>query len=236
MKVTVSISTGRIGLFLILTTAVLVSLSTYLRLEAASSPAGKLMLQLFHSNLERNIPTWFSFFLLLVCALSAAIIGSVRRREADTSGCHWTSLAVIFVLLSMDELAEIHEHLMPLMDRLIPARGFFHFNWVAVGIPAVLACIFAYWRFLLWLPAATRSVLLMAAGLYVTGALAMEMLGGYYVEAAGFESAAFLAVSTLEELLEMLGATAFILATLTYMRSEWGRLTIRISTGKPFRF
>lgn len=229
MKVTVSISAAKTCLTLTLTAAVLILLSTCLRFMGDLSSAGiAILLRLFYARWERNIPTWFSFSLLLACALCAAAIGSKRRSEARIGSRYWTSLGVIFLILSMDEVAGIHERFGFLVNRMIPAHGFFYFSWVIVGIPAVLACALVYWRFLRRLPVRARSAVLVGVSLYFGGALGMEMLGGYYADRVGYESPISVGLASVEELLEMLGAIAFIFGALTYMKTEWERLMIQV--------
>ena len=58
-----------------------------------------------------SIPTCYSSFALLVCAALLFLIGSAKARERAPYARHWTILGGIFVFLSVDEVAGIHERL-----------------------------------------------------------------------------------------------------------------------------
>ena len=69
--------------------------------------AHKDALGAFNLDGERNVPATFSGLLWLVVALLAYLAG--RAQEGRTYA--WKVLAVLFVLLAFDEVAEVHEHL-----------------------------------------------------------------------------------------------------------------------------
>jgi hypothetical protein len=69
--------------------------------------AHKDALRLFNLDGERNVPATFSGLLWLVVSLLAYLTGRAEEGRALA----WKVLAVLFVLLAIDEVAEIHEHL-----------------------------------------------------------------------------------------------------------------------------
>lgn len=87
----------------------------------------------------------------------------------------------------------------------------------------------AYGRFLLRLPQSYRRLFLASAGIYISGAIGMEMAGGYYVDNHyHWNPAIWLVLTTIEEGLEMLGTLTFAYALLTYIQSSIGELNVRI--------
>ncbi|MCP4073542.1 MAG: hypothetical protein GY742_17660 [Hyphomicrobiales bacterium] len=44
---------------------------------------------------------------------------------------------------------------------------------------------------------------------YVTGALGMEMVGGYFASSVGWESTSYIVIATIEESLEIIGLAMF---------------------------
>lgn len=64
-----------------------------------------LLLQLFELDEESNLPTWLSSFLLLNNAIALLLIcNNVVNRNWQ-----WLVLAVGFLILSVDEVAGLHE-------------------------------------------------------------------------------------------------------------------------------
>ena len=59
---------------------------------------------------------------------------------------------------------------------------------------------------------------LLAGGLYIGGALGMEMIGGYYTDFYGKNNLTYALITCLEEVLEMTGIVVFIHGLLDYMR------------------
>jgi hypothetical protein len=66
----------------------------------------------------------------------------------------------------------------------------------------------------------------LAAALYVGGALGTEMVEAVYVEAHGRGTLAREAICCVEELLEMLGVVVFAYALLDYLRKHVGTVEI----------
>ena len=167
---------------------------------------------------EQNIPTWFTSILLFTCALLLAYIAIFNRRNHLAYTRHWQFLAIIFLYLSLDAVAVIHDRTIedPLVDMLDPT-GIFHFPWVipAWGVVIILAMI--YRPFLRELPGRIRSLFIAAAIFYLGGALVLEMGSAYlmdrHVEAILIRGA----VATGQEFFEMLGLIIFIYGLLLHI-------------------
>jgi hypothetical protein len=95
----------------------------------------------------------------------------------------------------------------------------------------VLIFVAAYLRFLRNLPARMRTLLLLAGGLYVGGALGFEILSGMHAVKHGQENAVFAILVTIEETLEMLGVAVFIYALLCQLESRVSRVEVRLDRG-----
>src|SRR5215213_2138609 len=65
----------------------------------------------FNVGEEANVPTWYSSVTLLVCSLLLAVIAAVKKAQGDRYALHWIFLSVIFLVMSVDEVAMIHESL-----------------------------------------------------------------------------------------------------------------------------
>lgn len=179
-----------------------------------------VLLRLFLMNHERNVPTLFSFVLFVI---SAALLAAVAARPAPHSRlyrAHWIVLAALFVLMAFDEAASVHEALIPSIRERLGATGPFYFAWVVPGWIFVCVVLVAYLPFLRSLPKRGAQLLLLAGGVFVAGALGMEMLGGMTAERTGHDSRVFHLLATVEETLEMVGLAIFVYALLRLLLSR----------------
>jgi hypothetical protein len=162
--------------------------------------------------------------LLLCSSILLAIIATATRAQAKPYVWHWTILSVVFFLMSLDEAVRIHELTIDPLRSLSNFSGIFYYAWVLLAIPFLLVVAVAYWGFLRHLPRDSRLLFLIAGGLYVLGALGMDMVTGYVLTREAVPRLAKPILITVEELLENVGIVVFIYALLAHLRSH-----IRIS-------
>jgi hypothetical protein len=164
-------------------------------------------------NEENNLPTWYSSSALLLSAMLLAVIGLANKREDNLYTLHWLGLAAIFLYLSLDEAASLHEYsassLMPMLETIGYFHGFLYFSWVIFGAIFVLIVALAFLRFLAALPVQTRSLFLIAGTLYVGGALGIEMLEARHLYIYGHKDFSYMMFAAGEEGLEILGVVVF---------------------------
>ncbi len=173
--------------------------------------------RLFDLNTENNIPTWFSSLALLLCAALLAGISVHKRQVGDHYANHWVGLTTIFLFMSADEAASIHEMATPLLQFAFTFDSYLLDSWVILYGMVVLIIGLVYLQFLASLPPRTRYQFLMAGILYVGGALGVEMLGANAYAMYGKESLIFWNFYTLEESLEMFGIVVFVYGLSSYM-------------------
>ena len=65
--------------------------------------------RLLDLDLENNLPSWYSSIALLLSAVMLPIIGLHHSGRARKFARHWLALAILFLCLSVDEVASIHE-------------------------------------------------------------------------------------------------------------------------------
>ncbi|MEW5791898.1 MAG: hypothetical protein AB1790_10555 [Pseudomonadota bacterium] len=190
--------------------------------------------RLFHLDQEGNVPTWFSSFLLLSCAIllaaNASAAGAARARFAR----HWAILALIFLFMSVEEVASFHELVGTRMQHAFQTTGVLYYAWVIPGSIFVAIFALSYLRFLFHLPARTRRLFLSAGLLYVGGALGLEFVSGNYAALHGEESLSYAMLTTVEEVLEMAGLAVFAYALLSHTERHVGELRIRLDDGGQF--
>jgi hypothetical protein len=187
------------------------------------------LVRLFDVNEENNIPSWYSSISLLFCSVLLGVIATVKSQRRDRFARHWLGLAVLFLLMSVDEAASVHELLIPL-GGMFKASGAFLFFWVVPAMVFVVGMLFAYTKFLIALPSKTRDLFLVAGTVFVFGSIGFEMIGAYYFDnfvskdpaafSSGWPALSMAIVLAVEELLEMLGVLIFIHCLLSYLNSQ----------------
>ncbi len=173
--------------------------------------------RLFLFENEANIPTWFSSVLLLVAAALLWVIAVKTDAQGMRFTTHWQALALIFVYLSLDESAVIHEMAIKPVGSALHARGFFLYAWVIPAIPVLLILLMLYGKFLFALDSRTRLYFLVAGFLYVLGAMGIEMCSAYVADTFGLHNLMYVVLATLEDFFEMIGLVLFIHALQRYL-------------------
>lgn len=206
------------------------SVSAQLLLPATGTGKVPEVARFFSLDQENNLPTWYQSFSLLLCAGLLGVIAGLRRQQADPFASRWAALSWIFVYLSVDEMASIHERIFNPLLRVMTAHAAFdwlYFGWTVFGAAFVLLVLIAFVPFLRHLPGWARRAFLLAGSIYVTGALVLEKVGDWAGDRWGLTSLPYILASTLEEVGEMVGIVLFLRALLTY----WGRLgeTVQVS-------
>ncbi len=207
---------------LALITLLLVVISTAGQLFKFTTGHGQVygLIQLFFVGQENNIPTYFSSLIVLISAVLLGVIASYKRREEDVFARRWAVLALIFLYISMDEMASIHEMLIRPMRELFGTGGLLYFGWV---VPfAALLVVFAWYfiRFWLHLPQPVKGLVAAAGLLYVGGAMGVELLGGRHADLHGTNNLPYRMYQTVEESMEMFGVVLFIYGLLKYMSAH----------------
>jgi hypothetical protein len=157
-----------------------------------------LLLDLFNVDVEDSFPTWYSAALLLACA--GLLADLARHPSRDRFRRHWRALAIVFLALSADEIAGVHETL----NTVLP------FPWTLPAAIALVVFGLAYTGFLRAQDPRTRRAFLIAAAIYVGGAVGIEQALGWFGGSTHQESFAFALWSGAEESAELLGVLVFL--------------------------
>lgn len=199
--------------------------------------------ELFDVGKEANLPTWYSVVALLTCSALLAAVTVIKKRLGEAYVLHWGVLSVILLLMSVDELSQMHEILGSMLKAALiefggfRPSGFIFFAWVIPGAIFALVVALAYARFLVDLPRRIRRLFLISGTMYVTGALLLEMVSSqqeaiYWGENMPGAVTIFVNLTTtLEELFEMLSIVALIYALLLYIVSYVKSADVQIYTG-----
>lgn len=204
---------------LLVTIGILLSLSLCSQLVKYGTGHDQVfgIVPLLYVDYEANLPTWYSSIALLGASFVLCLIALSKRYQKDRFTFHWFFLSGLFFLLSIDEVATIHECAIEPMRKLIDARGVLHYAWVIPGGIFVLTVGALMLRFLIALPARTRNLFLTAGAVFVGGAIGVEMISAYHAFSHGEKNLLYSLIITFEEAMEMLGVIIFIHASLEYL-------------------
>lgn len=130
--------------------------------------------------------------------------------------------------LSLDEFMSFHERLIEPLQNSLNTSGFLYYAWVIPGTIFVLIFLLAFLRFITTLPTKIKRLFIIAGTIYVSGAIGMEMLGGYYTNLYGEKNIIYAILTTIEEFLEMLGIVIFIYALMSYISTYIKGISLNI--------
>ena len=170
-------------------------------------------------NQEANIPTFYSSLVMVLCSLLLFVITALTKKAGTGYWC-WLWLGMIFLFLSFDEAAAIHEIFIGITKRTFNLSGYFNYAWVVPYGLGVLVLAGLYIPFLRSLPRHTLLLFLVSGVVFVAGAIGLEMIGGNAHESQG-AAGLYAVIYTLEELLEMLGMALFLYALLDYLSENF---------------
>lgn len=191
-------------------------------------PFVKGFVPLFNLDTEGNAPTFFSSLLLVAASQLMYWISRAEEQAGSRYLKQWRLLSLIFLLLALDESAKIHELLIKPLRDAFDLRGAFYYSWVIVGMAGVSLLAALYFRFLMDLPSGFRGELLLAAGLYLTGVIVFELIGGNYASIHGETNLVYERLTTGEELLEISGLIILINALLKQIQTSQKSLLLSI--------
>jgi len=201
----------------------------------ALSVGGQLYLYVFggtHTRVPKRLnvdseltpASWFQSSLLLSCAFLLALAALAAYRSRARFAGHWAFLAFVFVYLSIDEAAAIHELSISYLHDWLDTSGIFFFAWVIPAMMLVAVMAIFYARFFVYLPRHVRTLFFCAAAAYLGGAIGGDLVGGYWFDKHGGDNLTYALMTQVEETLETTGAALLVYTVLTHLRlgvSEW---------------
>ena len=183
----------------------------------------------FYMDAESNIPTWFNTALLLAISGLFFVVGLQKVAAHERFRIHWLGAAALFLLMSVDELSILHEMLIDPVRGWLGLRGWFYFGWVIPGMAFLLLVAIAYFAFFLHLEPRFKVLFSFSLFTYFLGAIGAEMLGGRVAAAIGQRNFTYAVYASLEESLEMIGASFLIYSLLTYLQEETPELRFHLA-------
>lgn len=180
-----------------------------------------LLMNSFYTDKEANIPTYFNTIILFIPSLQFAIAAAWKFSIKDKFKFQWLGLSLVFLYLSLDEAAVLHEKLIPPMRAIFNYErfgGVLYFAWVIPGMAAVLLFILAYLRFFLNLENKYKILFFISLAIYVSGIIGGEMISGHFAGTIGLKNFTYSTYTSIEESLEWIGCSLIIYSMLEYFR------------------
>jgi hypothetical protein len=176
---------------------------------------------------EGTLPAWYSSALMLLAAILLFVLNRVSLRQRPENATPWLVLAVIFLALSLDEAASLHEALTePIRNAIGVTEGVLYFGWVVAAVPFVVAVALGFMPLLRRLPRTIARRMILAGAIFVFGAFGMELVGASLFDGSAGNAPYHLATA-LEEIGEMAGLVLFILALYDLIAETTASLTVR---------
>lgn len=181
-------------------------------------------------NAEGSVPTWYAAITLMACAVMLGVIAVDARLRRRPYPYHWAALAVLFALLSLEEILGIHSQATKVLRSIVSITegpGYI-LALGAIGLVglAILAVLFG--RFYMHLPGRLRRWVTAAAVIYLIGVFASDAVGDYLRTESGDSTLPYIVVLTIEEAFEMVGVLIFIVMLLDYIGRYVGPVTIQV--------
>jgi hypothetical protein len=182
---------------------------------------------------EANIAVWYSSLLLAVTGF--LVLASSARSEISSGGLERFSLRILsggLLFLSMDETAQIHEQVGAYFSHYVRDRSTHGdepvYRWIVpYCIPVAAFAITMIYSLLTWLRRFVRESRLILAGLLCwLGVIAAEALEDRMRESAVERRLQ----GVLEEGLELLGTTLFLVGFIELYRNYQRRIDIKTSS------
>ncbi|MGI9315848.1 MAG: hypothetical protein ACR2QW_00835 [bacterium] len=136
------------------------------------------LFRFFNVGSEANLPTYFSALNLLLASCLLALVAGYKHAESPKLAQYWIVLAWMFLYMSIDESAKIHDY----FGRLYRAVGepipvFDSHHWLPIGIALSILVAAFFVPFLLKIPRALALRLILAGVIFLTGAIGFEFVG-----------------------------------------------------------
>ncbi|MFG1813495.1 hypothetical protein ACGFIF_07010 [Kribbella sp. NPDC049174] len=186
-------------------------------------------LSLLNAAQERSLASWWTSALLAACCLLTIAAARLAGHGSGRAARPWLVLAVVFALLSLDEVVSLHERGAEWTSAAFATGSLLgRLGWT---IPAAAALAVSL---LVLIPAfrsiATRPRIVIVAGLAtsIAGALGMEVVNVLLTDAGARYLWRHLAMA-IEETAEMIGVAIVLLGVLTAVRVRWAERELTVT-------
>jgi hypothetical protein len=166
----------------------------------------------FYFDRRLNFPFFFSVLLLLINLFLLYRIAS-RKDLSRSQSIFWRILFVMFFLFTLDEAFYIHQHFKMSTFGTIASydqKSWTHYLWVIpyfVVFGTLMAIVFKH---SVEIAIQVKKKLVIAAFIFLSGAVAMEFAGTYYAVVRPGADVYIVLIKTVEGVLQLVGSVMFL--------------------------
>lgn len=180
---------------------------------------------LFDMDSEISLFTWYSTVVLLfVPAVLLFYIGWFKHRAKEKFAWSWSLLGAIFLFLSIDDGAMVHEKLST-VNRMTGFQDVLNsvdssllaWSWWVIYLPIVIVFVVILTRWFLSLPTRTKILISSAVAIAVIGQVGMEAVSSYVSNSTGEYVGPVW--RGLQKFVGRLGLSVFLFAIIDYILS-----------------
>lgn len=186
-------------------------------------------IRLIDLDYEGNIPTLFSVFLFMFNGGLLAIIYKAAKQSGSDYALYWLGLSCIFIFLGVDEGSRLHEEIGDLFESIVDSSGLLYFPWVIPYGTAFILATVVYFKFFLSLDRNLQIRLVLCAGLFLGGAVGVEMLSAEQADKLGTSSLPYSILYTIEESLEMAGLILLVNTLLREIQQKPHKISLQFN-------
>ena len=188
------------------------------------------ILKLVHLDEEANFPTFFSSLLFIISSALLLFIGK-SKSSSEINPKYWIVLSLIFLFLSIDEIVQLHEKFSNVVHQKFQIGGILRFSWWIIYAVFIIAVSPFFMKFLAQLPKTIKRIFILAAVVFLSGSIILEIVGIYiYSTENDTKTYTFYIISSIEEILEMIGLAIFIYGLLKYVSLTSEKIIIKIES------
>ena len=187
--------------------------------------------KLFHLNIEKNVPSTYSAFQLVLASLASILCFKIKGNVGDPLTHFkyaWLGAALILFYMGLDEYFSFHEDAGTVLGKsnLIPSDFLMEFKqygyaWTIVGVGLIvtlgLPLLFLFYR-IFFGHRYLYYLLILSGGVFVLGAIGMENLQVYLFTHEVHMDRRYILM--LEELFEMTGVSLAIFVFLRFYNEQ----------------
>jgi len=183
-------------------------------------PLKPQFIRMFSLDMEANLPTSFSFVILLFSSFLFYLISKMPKEQKNRNRPYWLGLSFVFAFLAFDESSKIHEAIGNLTEIFVhTTNGYLSYQWVISYSILTIILGFFYIRFFWRMERKIFFNFMAAAILYLSGALGFELLGANEASLHGPDTILYTVYSTIEESLEIFGVI-FLIKILLHLLND----------------
>lgn len=188
----------------------------------------KFLYGMLNVDFERNVPSVFSALSLLCSAILLLWLCRIEKTEGRHWYVHYLSLAMLFLLLSCDELVGFHERVGDALARHWNTESLLALGSVVMALVILPPLVVYVWRWLFVLPRDIALVMILSAAIFLAGAVGLELVSMGYAKAQGTKAnLGYQMLALLEEALEMIGVALFNYALLSLVLRQRQQVVLR---------